>query len=247
MRKLKVKLCSLIVIIVSILLSSEGWSRNEEKKNVFSGKQEFNKSLLIGENENNQQINSDTTPSRGKAFLLSFLVPGLGEYYAGSNKMAKIFLGTEVALWTTYFGLRMYGNWREDDYKNFAIAHAHINPAGKDHDYFVNIEHFDDIGAYNQKKLQQRNINALYPENKEYSWKWDSKKNRLKYEQLRMSSDRAFSSSVLVIGVVVLNHLISGIDAMRLALKADKEKSDLKMGFIPLPEGGMQFCVVKRF
>ncbi|MFO7891411.1 MAG: hypothetical protein R6V04_13855 [bacterium] len=235
-----------IIFLVLMLLTSPVWSKNGAEDYDVAEKKEFHKSFLLQTDEHQPNLKSHSA-SRGKAFLLSFLLPGLGEWYAGSNKMAKIFLGTEVALWTTYFAFRMYGNWRKDDYKNFAVAHAHINPAGKDHDYFVNIEHYDDISAYNQTKLQKREEEKLYPENKVYSWKWNSKEHRLQYEQIRMSSDRAFSNSVLVVGIVVLNHLVSGIDAMRIAIKADKEKSDVKMGFIPVQGGGMQFCLVKRF
>jgi len=246
MKILKVKVWLAVVLVTSMVFSSTGLGSNGVEENDFPEKKEFNKSFLMPAAENHQNMETES-PSRGKAFLLSFLIPGWGEYYAGSEKMAKIFLGTEIALWTTYAGLRVYGNWREKDYKNFAIAHAHVNPEGKNHDYFVNIEHFDDIETYNQEKLKQRDVDALYPENEEYFWKWDSKKNRLKYEQIRMSSDGAFSNSVLVIGVVVLNHIVSGIDAMRLAIKADKKPSDLKVGFVPVPEGGMVFSVVKRF
>ena len=111
----------------------------------------------------------------------------------------------------------------------------------------MDIEHYNDIRAYNQSKLQKREVDKLYPENKEFSWKWDSKKNRLKYEQIRMSSDKAFSNSVLVVGVVVLNHLVSGIDAMRVARNVDKKKSVVKMGFVPILGGGMRFCLIKKF
>ena len=234
------------VLIISMLLSSYGWSGIKKKQDGVSGKQEFHKSLLVSENKSDQQSNINS-PSRGKAFLLSLLIPGWGEYYAGSPKMAKIFLGAEIALWTSYCCFRVYGNWRENDYKNFAIAHAHINPAGKDHDYFVNIEHYDDIQTYNQTKLQQRNLDALYPENREYSWKWDNKSNRLKYEKIRMSSDQAFSNSVLLLGIVVVNHIVSGIDAMRVAIKADKDTSSLKMGLSPVPGGGVQLWLVTKF
>ena len=246
MKVYKNKIFMVVVLIIFMLYSSNGWSEDKKNNNNFSQEQGFHKSLLIPKNTPEQIMKADT-PSRGKAFLLSLLLPGLGEHYAGSKKMAKIFLGAEIALWTTYFCFRTYGNWREEDYKNFAIAHADINPAGKDHDYFVDIEHFDDIQAYNQTKLQQRDVDALYPENKTYSWKWDSKSNRLKYERIRMSSDQAFSNSVLVIGIVVINHIVSGIDAMRVAIKAEKHRSPVKMGFSPVPGGGLQFYLVKNF
>jgi TM2 domain-containing membrane protein YozV len=245
---MKTKYIAVIILCSAFLWSSEGSCRDlKEKKSILSNN-EFSKSLLIKKEKPNT-LNASVKPvSRGKAFLLSFLVPGLGEYYAGSPRMAKIFIGTEIAAWTAFFAFRTYGKWRKQDYHNFAISHAGISLAGKDHDYFVNIEHFNNIREYNQKKLQERNINALYPENDKYSWEWDSKKNRLKYEQIRMSSDKAFSNSTLVIGVVVLNHIVSGIDAMRAAVKTNnKRKDSYKMSLYPLPEGGMQISLMKIF
>lgn len=61
-----------------------------------------------------------------KAFLLSALLPGMGELYAGSNR-GYIFLGIEAASWITFASYRMSANDKEDELYayadgNFAIA-----------------------------------------------------------------------------------------------------------------------------
>jgi len=60
-----------------------------------------------------------------KAFLLSALLPGTGELYAGSNR-GYIFLGIEAASWITFASYRMSANDKEDELysyadRNFAI------------------------------------------------------------------------------------------------------------------------------
>lgn len=61
-----------------------------------------------------------------KAFLLSALLPGMGEFYAGSNR-GYLFLGIEAASWITYASYKASGNDKEDELyayadRNFSIA-----------------------------------------------------------------------------------------------------------------------------
>jgi hypothetical protein len=184
---------------------------------------------------------STTPPSKSKAFLLSLALPGAGEYYAGSKKMARIFLGAEILLWATYFTFRAYGNQKKDDYQSYAVAHAGVDPSGKDHAYFVNIENYDNIRDYNEAKLRQRDVGAVYPETAEYAWDWDSEASRQRFERLRYSSDAAYTRALFVIGGVILNHVISGIDAARLARKSGGSADRIQVGVAGVPEGGVVF------
>lgn len=62
-------------------------------------------------------------PSARRAFLFSALVPGTGQYYAGSKKKAVVFLGVEVAAASMYFVWTGKGNDLEDDFRAVADAH----------------------------------------------------------------------------------------------------------------------------
>lgn len=53
--------------------------------------------------------------SPGKAFALSLVVPGLGQYYNGSKIKPWVFLGVEVTAWTMYF--KLHG-----DYDDMTVA-----------------------------------------------------------------------------------------------------------------------------
>jgi hypothetical protein len=62
--------------------------------------------------------------STRKAFFLSLLVPGLGEWYVGSRR-AFAFLGVEAFAWYTYISNNSDGNDLEDTYEQFADEHWH--------------------------------------------------------------------------------------------------------------------------
>ncbi|MBN2103483.1 hypothetical protein JW835_05520 [bacterium] len=186
--------------------------------------------------------------SRGKVFLLSFLMPGAGEYYLGDRKMAALFFGTELALWSSYFILNWYSDLKADDYTLYAIAHAGVNPRGKDHQFYVDIEAYENLIAYNDAMLQERRPQDMYPENGLYDWSWDSKASMHRFERMRLNSDRFKNAGVFMIGGVILNHLVSGIDAMRIARKSSESvQSRMHVHFAGLPEGGMQVTFWKSF
>ena len=242
------------VIIVLLLFIPVFLSRGEEKtvgnsSHHFISPSDFNRSFLVSHTKTSIRPESfHPHSSKAKAFFFSFILPGAGEYYAGSSKMAKIFLSSEAILWATYFSFRTYGNWKKDDYQQFAVSHAGVNLSGKDHQYFVNIENYNNIREYNDAKLRQRDPGALYPENEGYAWQWDSKTSRLKYVKLRVASDRAYNGSLFVIAGVILNHVVSGIDAIRVVRKNQNlRKNSVKVSVVGLPEGGIVLTLWKFF
>ena len=58
-----------------------------------------------------------------KAFLLSLVVPGLGQYYYGSRVKPFIFLGVEAASWAMYIKWHGDGNSITDEFEAFNRAH----------------------------------------------------------------------------------------------------------------------------
>jgi len=58
-----------------------------------------------------------------KAFLYSLIVPGSGEFYAGSKIKAALFFGLDVTLWALYFNYHGKGKDKEKEYRAFADVH----------------------------------------------------------------------------------------------------------------------------
>ncbi len=161
-----------------------------------------------------EQINDFNEKNRTKAFLMSLLVPGWGQSYAESKTRSLIYMGTEIGLWLAYGGLVAYSDWREQDYRNYAAAHAGVNNEGKSSSFFIDVGNYNSIYEYNDAKLRQRNLNEYYRDTETFYWQWQSKAHRERFDQLRISSDTAYNRSTMLLGVIMANHLISAIDAL---------------------------------
>ncbi len=58
-----------------------------------------------------------------RAALYSAVIPGSGQYYAGSVWKTILFAGLEVAGWTAYFAYTSKGNKKEDEVISYADGH----------------------------------------------------------------------------------------------------------------------------
>jgi len=156
------------------------------------------------------------------AIMYSLLLPGMGELYAGNYSTGKYLTIAEGALWITLLSFDRYGQWLQNDARNFAVQHAGISLAGKDDKYFVNIGEYQTVQDYNNVQLLSRNPYGLYDVQSE-GWSWDTKTNRNYYSNQRISSDRAFNNTAYVAAAIGVNHLVSAINAA-LMVKAQNEQ-----------------------
>lgn len=152
--------------------------------------------------------------SKGQAMFRSLIIPGWGQNYVGRNNRAKYFFITEVVLWTSYAGFKIYENWLENEYKVFAKTHAQANPTDKAHKYFVNIGNYPNIYEYNAAKLNYRSLDEVYPEDASHYWQWDNDINRHDFKMMRIRSDNANYRALFSLGAVLVNHMVSAIDAV---------------------------------
>jgi hypothetical protein len=168
--------------------------------------------------EKEEKEPSQVEKSPGKAFIFSALVPGSGELYVGA-KRGFIFLGAEAVAWTSSYFFHKSGKQKEDEYLNFADNHwsferlpavggtCNGSPYTADRDslirYFYehNKQHFyEDIGKQPF-----------------YQCAWDSPENLGSYLDMRDKSNWLLKNSDYAIMAAVVNHVISAIDALRLA------------------------------
>ncbi len=159
-----------------------------------------------------------------RAILLSLILPGAGEWSLGHRRMAKLFLGAEVALWAGYFGSLAYAEVLRRDYQTFAALHAGVNPTGKDDQYWIDIGNANNIYDFNEKRLVQRNLDAVYWNTQQYYWQWDDEQNRYRYIDLRLKQHRWKRGATFVIGGMILNRILSTVDVIRIIRKEKKQK-----------------------
>ncbi|MCB2205957.1 hypothetical protein KQI65_14545 [bacterium] len=156
------------------------------------------------------------TAERKSAFigvLYSLVLPGMGELYAGRFDKGKYPLIIETGLWLGLVGVNSYGNWVEDDARLYAIQHAGIQTAGKDDNFFVDIENYQDLYAYNNQMLIERRLDEVYPDEQEWRWNWDSKDNRLDYKDQRIFADELHNGVTYFVLGMIANRIWSAIQA----------------------------------
>lgn len=157
--------------------------------------------------------NSTLKKRRGRAFARSLLIPGWGQITEGRGSIGYTFLTTEAVLICSFIGLRVYGSWLEDDYKTYADQHAGIT-GSHGHQFYVDIGNWMNNRLFNEQRIINRQFDQMYITPGD-EWSWDSDENRIWFKSRRISSDRARQNSIMVVGALVLNHLVSAIEASR--------------------------------
>jgi len=172
---------------------------------------------------------ADETSSESKhkssflAFVYSFLLPGMGELYAGRFDAGQYSLGVEAGLVTALIGTWVYAASLKSDYKNYAHIYAGVNVNGKSDQYFLDISSWGNIDEFNTYSLQQRDAASVYDPQTSY-WNWQSDAARQKYSSILNASNNAYQSISLVVALMGVNHLYSAVSA---ALMVNKYNSQL--------------------
>lgn len=156
--------------------------------------------------------------SPGVAVLASLILPGMGELYAGGYSSGKYFTAADGVLWLALFGVDYHARSLRDDARAFAAAHAGFAQSGKDDRYYVDVGNFDDVHAYNEQALRDRDAYKVYDPASSDAWRWDSGANRELYRDRRVSADGMFNNTRFVVAALAVNRLLSAINAARIVV-----------------------------
>ena len=171
--------------------------------------------------------------STGLAFFLSLALPGSGEFYMGRRTQTAWFLTTEILLWTGLAANSLYTDHLVEEYRIYAIQHASVNEEGKDKQFWMDIGKYNSIYDFNEQRRRDRYFDAIYLDEEANFWLWDSKENRLKYDESRLRANEIANQSVYFFASIVLNHLISAVNSLRIARKHNRdlaEKANWSLG-----------------
>lgn len=174
-------------------------------------------SKLIGSpaTENSPNLRLEGRKSPALAAFASFVIPGLGELYAGRYDVGKYSTIAEVSLWVLYTGVEMYSNQVRNDAINYARIYSGADVAGKPSQFFVDIGNFLNTQDYNIKKIHDGTYGLIYYD-PSYQWQWQSDADRAEFKNMRIKADTYLNFGRYTLAVIFLNHLISAIDAARL-------------------------------
>ena len=147
----------------------------------------------------------------------SLVFPGWGEYSLDNQIRGRIFVLSETVLLLAILGSYSVAQRQDTEYKAYAAEHAGIDPIGKDRQFWVDIGNYSSLFLFNEEHLRWREFKSLYEDNDTWAWAWDSGNNRERFENMRIASDSWRLRGLFLIGGVVLNHIVSAIDALYLS------------------------------
>lgn len=201
-----------------------------------------------------------SAPAEGKsprrAFLLSAMLPGAGEFYAGATKRAIGFFGVEALALGAYFTWKGKGDDIEQEFRSVAnaswdpvaylewrtstrasryssITHAlpcssfvagggDIKSSLKDCSGRQTQQYYELLGKYNQfiagwdDVVRTDSKSPVQPTDIDSVESFSSQK-RFKYEDQRNDSNVYLKRASNILGLILVNHALSAIDAARAA------------------------------
>ena len=209
--------------------------RNQSDAYLFSGSMigASSNTLAYAEDDewldNNDDVEDNRTGSGKKsvvkAALYSALIPGGGEYYNGNKKKAVVFFTAEVLTWVGYASFHTYANWKKDDMIRYAGEKAGASLEGKSREFEDWVGAYDDIDDFNMAGRVTDLDRAFLPDNETYHWYWETTNDRLTYKEMKNSYRENFRRADFMIGIAIVNRLISIIDSVRDARRAQRSFS----------------------
>lgn len=166
--------------------------------------------------------------SKKKAFLLSLMLPGLGQRYNESYGWSNAFFAVEAALWTTFIVYKTQEHYRADDYEEYAEAFANVSGGGKDEDYYRILTIYDNSDDYNMSvRIEARQLydtregqESYYAENAygpDKSFQWRDDGNQFQFRIIRNDALNSGKRADYALSAAFINRAISAVQAARVA------------------------------
>ena len=177
--------------------------------------------------------------SANEAFLYSLAIPGMGQIYTGA-KYGYIYTAAEVALLTTYFIFRNNAANTHDDYEDVVRQHIIFIGAGSFIDWNnEDYEHASDHENWNHK------YDTVETHTRTGKWYWKdldpslkndadvnkqesaiNSKYRLQAKELRDKANNTFQTARNILGLVLLNHVVSAVEARVSTIRWNKKQTE---------------------
>jgi hypothetical protein len=209
-----------ITLACLFIVSNQSFSQDFPKQDLARIAKE-NSGLMFNGSENNVSAKKST----GLALLYSAILPGMGELYAGNYSSGKYFTAAEVTLWITALGMSTYSTWQENNLKQYAKSKGGVQGDSFDSDFYANVGNYMSLEEYNNEMAFNRDYSAMYDVNTR-NWKWNSVTDRKAYRSMWVSSRQANNNIRFATGAMILNRIISMINAVRLVTAHNKSLAE---------------------
>lgn len=219
-------------VVVAILLSA-----------VFAFSQ-----VVISVDEN---VSRNQDKNLWLAMGASALLPGMGELYLGEKSLVRPFVWTDAALWITAIGSYFIGERYVTSAHSYAVRHAGLTSDSRDVSLLNDVGNYrsrsgvqgqntspDMDEDYNQAMIRAgKDIDESYSES--VQWDWGSSDNPETSDHIDefKSRMRHFRVSRIVfqvsVGALVLNRVVSILDAMRIYRATSSKSFADRIEFVP--------------
>ncbi len=220
MRSRSTILMVLVIVVSGVAGAQSTITRPEMVNDLFHSAPHA--SIVSTDNILQESLPAAEEKSVSLAALYSLLLPGMGELYVGDYGMGKYFTIAEGGLWTMFGGAQWYANWLQNDSRAFAAQHAGFSLDGKSDQYFIDVGNFSSAQAFDEQVRRDRNYYLLYDQNSSMNWKWDNSLNQSIYRDRRISSEQMFNNTRFIVAAIGVNHVVSALNAARLAVAHNK-------------------------
>jgi len=162
-----------------------------------------------------KNIENELLPDPTGAFWRSLVLPGWGHRYVDKNSWTRgqWHLGSEVLLILSWVGLRVRANNLQDDAFTFVRSFANTDIEGRERDFVLAVKDFNNLQQYNDFKERSRQWDDIFPNTPEFQWQWESTQKRQEFQDLRDREDTIESQIPAVIGLMLVNRVVSAISA----------------------------------
>ena len=155
------------------------------------------------------------TPPKIHPMVKSLLIPGWGEASMGHQKSSRFFIHSEAILIVSCLSSYRIGRIKQSEYMAFANKHAGAKNVS-DHRYWVDIGNYNSNVAFDEEHLRMRD--GKEGQWSSYPWFWEGGHSyRRRFEKMRIDSDKLFFTGKFIIGGIILNHIVSGLNTLYLS------------------------------
>lgn len=161
------------------------------------------------------------SPNPRTAFLKSLAVPGWGHHYVNSESWnrGKYHLGTDAVLLLSFFGFNIHSSNIRGSWYTYARNEAGIDIEGRGRTLQLAVGDFNSLQAYNDYQARVRNWDQFINDVPENRWNWQNDASREEYNSLRSRYENIDQQLPALIGLMVVNRLVSAISAYNRARK----------------------------
>lgn len=161
------------------------------------------------------------------AFLKSMAMPGWGHYYVDNSNWIRgqYHLAAEAALVLSFFGFTIHSKNLQQNWYAYGQAEAGVPIKDRSRQFQLAVGDFNNLEAYNDYQLRSRNWDQLFADTPENRWSWGSEAERSQYNDLRSRFETLDQQLPALLGLMVVNRIISGISAYNRARKKQQSHS----------------------